>query len=122
MIYAPKVKRQETRKIAENQVLVALNLPEVAQSSPIRTCIACRSKKNQRDLIRITWDPRSTCLEGRKSDSIKAQGRGTYVCQSIRCISDLQKANKIERALRKKFDQSQVIELLTKLKTCYDLR
>ena len=61
---------------------------------PMRTCIACRSEKNKRELIRVvkSGDEIKLDLTGR------ANGRGAYVCNDKECIAKLKKGKLLNRA------------------------
>lgn len=50
----------------------------------LRLCVACREKKDQRELIRVVAPPDE---EGIRVDlQSKARGRGAYVCAKEECI------------------------------------
>ena len=55
---------------------------------PMRTCVACRSKKEQKDLIRVYAD-----LNTRS-------GRGAYLCRDEACLKKAKKTGAFNRALR----------------------
>ncbi len=61
---------------------------------PMRTCIACRSEKPKRELIRVvkSGDEIKLDLTG------KANGRGAYVCNDKECIAKLKKSKMLNRA------------------------
>ena len=63
-------------------------------AGPERTCVGCRTKRPQQELIRI----------GRRSDgsvSIGAvSGRGAYVCREKDCIETAFANDRLRRALR----------------------
>ena len=61
---------------------------------PMRTCIACRSEKNKRELIRVVKSGEEIKLDltGR------ANGRGAYVCNDKECIAKLKKGKLLNRA------------------------
>ena len=62
---------------------------------PMRTCIACRTEKPKKELIRVVkyGEEISLDLTG------KANGRGAYVCRSVSCFNKARKSKRIERAL-----------------------
>lgn len=64
---------------------------------PLRKCIACGEKKSKKELIRIVNN-------NEKGVSIdqngKINGRGAYICSSVKCITDAEKSNKLSRALK----------------------
>ncbi len=55
---------------------------------PIRTCIACNSKKDKKELIRVT--------NNEKQENNKKLGRGAYICHSIECLEKAYKLKKID--------------------------
>ena len=64
---------------------------------PERSCVACRTKCDKSDLLRIVRSPQGTValdLTGR------APGRGAYVCQSAACLQTALTTHKLARALR----------------------
>ncbi|MHB1485471.1 MAG: RNase P modulator RnpM [Saccharofermentanales bacterium] len=64
---------------------------------PDRMCVACRTMKPKKELIRIVMnkqDEVSVDLTG------KAQGRGAYLCRSLECLAAAQKGKKFEKAFK----------------------
>ncbi len=61
---------------------------------PMRTCIACKSVKSKKELIRIVkfGDEISLDLTGKKN------GRGAYICRDKECFKKLKKARLLNRA------------------------
>jgi predicted RNA-binding protein YlxR (DUF448 family) len=61
---------------------------------PMRTCIACRTEKPKKELIRVVkfGDEISLDLTGKKN------GRGAYVCNDEACIAKLKKQKMLNRA------------------------
>ncbi len=60
------------------------------KTEPVRTCLGCRLKRGQREMIRIVRRPDSELcfdLEGR------LPGRGTYVCPSPSCLRALRRSS-----------------------------
>ena len=69
---------------------------------PQRTCIGCKEKKNQKDLIKIV------CNKDGKIDldkEKKMQGRGAYICNKKDCLENAIKTRGFERALKTKIDE-----------------
>ena len=64
------------------------------KKKPMRTCIACRTEKPKKELIRVVkyGEEISLDLTG------KANGRGAYVCNDIECIKKLKKGKLLNRA------------------------
>lgn len=80
---------------------------------PIRCCIACKSRKNKHDFIRIVADnQRKAIIE--KNQNIN--GRGIYICKDKKCINALQKAllkNKTNLKINVEIDS--ILEVLKEL-------
>ncbi len=61
---------------------------------PLRTCIACKTQKDKRELIRIV-----KCNEEIKLDRTgKANGRGAYICDCESCAKKLKKYKLLNKA------------------------
>ena len=64
---------------------------------PVRTCIGCRTRRLQHELVRITVDPAGLLLVDRH-----APGRGAWLCSnSSGCLGLAIKHRAIERALKR---------------------
>ena len=61
---------------------------------PMRTCIACRSNKPKRELLRVVKfnDEINLDFTG------KLNGRGAYVCNDKECVQKLKKQKLLNRA------------------------
>ena len=55
---------------------------------PMRTCVACRTKREQSDLIRVY------------ADMSTMSGRGAYLCRDEACLKKAKKNGAFARALR----------------------
>ncbi|MBA3778844.1 MAG: YlxR family protein [Chloroflexi bacterium] len=63
---------------------------------PIRTCVACRTERQKRDLVRLVRTPeRSIMLD----PTGRLAGRGAYLCADGACWSTALKKGALERAL-----------------------
>jgi predicted RNA-binding protein YlxR (DUF448 family) len=63
---------------------------------PTRTCVACRTERQKRDLVRVVRTPDGTVmldLSGRQP------GRGAYLCADGSCWKAAVRKRSIERAL-----------------------
>ena len=67
------------------------------RKQPIRTCIACRSTSDKRQMMRFV-----RTAEGRvEYDTTgKRAGRGAYLCDGNQCFSVARKRRLLEKALR----------------------
>lgn len=81
--------------------------------SPERSCIACREKKPQNELIKVA-------LKKGEKEAIIAngycEGRGAYVCRSMECINLAEKKRAFNRSFRKPVDEG----IYAKLKEALD--
>jgi uncharacterized protein len=67
-----------------------------ARATPQRTCVACRTTRDKRDLVRVVRAPDgSISLDA----SGRAAGRGAYLCADGSCWTAALKKSSIERAL-----------------------
>ena len=55
---------------------------------PMRMCVACRSEKEKREMLRIVKNSEGNISLDRSG---KAAGRGAYICDSEACIKKLKK-------------------------------
>lgn len=69
---------------------------------PMRTCIACRTCKPKKELIRIVKSTDGISLDrtGRKN------GRGAYICDDLNCIAKLKKGRLLNRTFSCPVDDS----------------
>lgn len=63
---------------------------------PIRTCVACRTARNKRDLVRIV---RTTDGVVELDATGKLSGRGAYLCPQVECLKTAVKRRALNRAL-----------------------
>jgi predicted RNA-binding protein YlxR (DUF448 family) len=63
---------------------------------PTRTCVACRTERQKRELVRVVRAPDGNMAIDRTG---KAPGRGAYLCADGSCWSNALKKKAIERAL-----------------------
>jgi len=63
---------------------------------PVRTCVACRTERQKRDLLRIVRAPGGTVALDATG---RAPGRGAYLCADGSCWAVALKKKSIERAL-----------------------
>ena len=65
---------------------------------PERSCVACRDKKDKRDLIRLVCNSNSVKVD----DLGKMPGRGAYLCSKLVCWESGLRQNRLDHALRTK--------------------
>ena len=63
---------------------------------PMRTCVACRTERQKRDLVRIVRSPSGAVVF---DNGGRAPGRGAYICADGSCWAAAVKRKSIERAL-----------------------
>ncbi len=61
---------------------------------PMRTCIACRTSKPKKELIRVVKSGEEIKLDF----TGKLNGRGAYVCNDKECVEKLKKQKLLNRA------------------------
>lgn len=61
---------------------------------PMRTCVACRTEKPKKELIRVVKFGEDIRLDF----TGKLNGRGAYVCNDKNCIAKLKKQKLLNRA------------------------
>ncbi len=67
-----------------------------ARRFPMRTCVACRTERQKRELLRIVRAPDGTVS---LDPTGRAAGRGAYLCPDGHCWPAALKKSSIERAL-----------------------
>ncbi len=69
---------------------------------PMRTCIACRTCKDKKELLRIV-----KTADGIRADVTgKLSGRGAYVCYDVNCVERMKKSRALNRAFSQEVDKS----------------
>ena len=63
---------------------------------PIRQCVACRAKKEKRELARVVRAPAGAIAVDTRG---KMAGRGAYLCKEISCLEKAVKSRALQRAL-----------------------
>jgi hypothetical protein len=63
---------------------------------PVRTCVACRTERQKRDLLRIVRAPDGVVAF---DPTGRAAGRGAYICADGSCWAVALKRKSIDRAL-----------------------
>ena len=77
----------------------------------IRTCIACRARKNKQELLRIISKENIAFID----EAQKENTRGMYICNNKDCINKLLKAKDITKCLRLDTTSDSIKELLKNL-------
>lgn len=66
--------------------------------APVRTCLGCRRKTSQADLLRVSRNSSGVLTLTKGMDRY---GRGAYVCARKACLDIAIKGDRLARALRK---------------------
>ena len=74
-------------------------------AGPLRTCVACRTKRNQAEMIRLARAP-----DGTVSVGSAALGRGAYVCFDRGCVEQAWRSGKLRKALRLEGPPSEAVK------------
>lgn len=84
-----------------------------ARKIPMRKCIACNEMRPKRELVRVVKNK-----EGDVNVDLtgKANGRGAYICPTVKCFEDAHKSKKFARALQTEITE----EIYMKLKEVID--
>lgn len=83
-------------------------MPMKARKIPQRQCIACRTQKPKRELLRIVRNPQGVLSFDAKG---KVSGRGAYICASTACLQKAIKNKLFQRHLSADPDQGLVAQL-----------
>ena len=70
--------------------------PRPTHDAPTRTCVACRTERDKRDLLRIV---RASDGSVTLDPTGKAAGRGAYLCADPACWAKAHKSRAVQRAL-----------------------
>lgn len=73
-----------------------------------RMCIACNTKKDKKDLIRIVINKKGEILIDKTG---KLAGRGVYMCYSLNCFEEIKRTKKLEKFLGFKLGENFYEEL-----------
>ena len=65
------------------------------RKQPVRQCVACREKKEKRQLVRVVRSPEGVISVDARG---KMPGRGAYLCRNAECLRAARKARRLERA------------------------
>ena len=63
---------------------------------PTRTCVACRTARPKRELVRIVRTPDGRIVV---DDTGRLAGRGAYVCRTASCLTIANTTSALSRAL-----------------------
>lgn len=64
---------------------------------PLRKCLSCNEMKEKNELVRVVKTKDNDIIV---DETGKLNGRGAYICKAEACIDDVNKHNKLARALK----------------------
>lgn len=67
-----------------------------------RTCMGCNLKKDKRELIRLVFNKKGEMFV---DETGKAEGRGAYICNSLKCLEKAIKTKRLERVFETKINE-----------------
>ncbi len=79
-----------------------------AKKIPMRRCVGCQEMKEKKNLIRVIRTPEGDFAIDK---TLKANGRGAYICNSKECLDKAVKNHGLERS----FSQAVPKEVINKL-------
>ena len=85
-------------------------MPQSRNHVPSRTCVACRTERPKRELVRLVRDASGAVVADVTG---KLNGRGAYLCQDPACWTLAQRRKALERALKVSLDETAWQNLLT---------
>ncbi|MFL7791321.1 MAG: RNase P modulator RnpM [Anaerolineae bacterium] len=71
--------------------------PQRRKHVPQRTCVACRTVRPRRDLVRIVRTPEGEVI---LDETGKRNGRGAYLCRQRSCLETALAQRQLERVLK----------------------
>lgn len=71
-------------------------------------CVGCREMKPKKELIRVVRTPSGEMLI---DSTLKAPGRGAYICKDAVCLDKAIKIRALERALECPIDKEALVRL-----------
>lgn len=90
-----------------------------AHKARLRTCISCRAKSHQNQLIRLAAAESGGIQVLTKSP---LRGRSAYVCARSTCIDTLGTRGRLERALRLRVLPTTLTQLVNELQECFGFK
>ena len=76
---------------------------------PTRTCVACRTSRAKRELVRIVYTPEGALVI---DETGKRNGRGAYLCRQQSCWELAFKRESLARALQSAISPTERADLL----------
>ena len=86
----------------------------VGGHTPERTCVACRRRRPQAELVRLAATPEGVTVDRER----RAPGRGAYVCPEADCIDAAgQRGGRVLRRALRVGDERQIVEALAAVRS-----
>ena len=81
---------------------------------PERKCMGCNEKKPKIELVRVVRTPEGEVV----LDTVgKKNGRGAYICKSVKCFEKALKSKRLERVLETEIPESVYLDVKNSLVT-----
>lgn len=84
------------------------------KKTPLRMCIACKTMRDKRELIRIV---KNSDGEISLDFTGKKNGRGAYICNCIDCINKCVKTRQINKAFKCEVDKEVYEKIVEEFKS-----
>lgn len=75
----------------------------INKSEPERTCIGCKEKKSQKELIRVVRNKEGEIFI---DETGRSNGRGAYICKSEECLTQAIKTKAFSKALKSEITEA----------------
>lgn len=82
------------------------------KKQPQRKCIACQERDNKKGLLRIVKNKEGQIFLDK---TLKANGRGAYICETSECLTKAIKSKALNRAFKMEVSQEVYENLLKEL-------
>ena len=85
---------------------------------PNRTCVACRTSRTKRELVRIVRTPSGHVVV---DETGKLDGRGAYVCRTAACLTIANTKGALSRALKSQVPAALLASIELGTETTHDI-
>lgn len=79
---------------------------------PVRQCVACRTARPKRELLRVVFDQSGAIA---LDPTGKKPGRGAYVCRTRKCLELAIRGHKLDRSLKTRVDEAVIAALVSEM-------
>ena len=80
----------------------------LVKREPERTCLACRTAKNKKELVRVVKNKENEMFV---DETGKKSGRGAYICKSRECLETALKQKRLENSFKMQISEDVKKEL-----------